>query len=148
MIRGAVIAESLKAGTTISELEMRILRLARFEVPGAVEYQPSTWTMVEFEAPDAVSEPLAKTLADSLVAPGWCADWKTDQEITIVFPGKVLRYRRGDDEGRAAAQNVSGKSYPRRFDHGFGPGRGANRLSMRPTMAQRTMASWVAGNRS
>jgi hypothetical protein len=104
VIRGAVIAESLKSGATISGFDMRILRMARFEVPGAAEHQPATWTMVEFEAPDAVSEPLAQALADSLVEPGWYADWKNDQQITVVFPGKVFHYRHGDTEGRAAAQ--------------------------------------------
>lgn len=104
MIRGAVIAESLKPGTTISGVDLRILRLARFEVPGAAEYQPSTWTMVEFEAPDAVSDPLAQLMADALAGPGWYADWKTEEEITMVFPGKVFRYRRGDAERRATAQ--------------------------------------------
>lgn len=104
MNRGAVIAESLKPGATISGLDMRILRLARFAVPGAAEYQPATWTMLEFEAPDAVGEPLAEALAGSLVQPGWYADWKSDDEITVVFPGKVFRYRRGDADGRAAAQ--------------------------------------------
>jgi hypothetical protein len=104
VIRGAVIAESLKDGTTISGLDLCLLRVARCAVPSAADYQPAIWTVIQFEASETVSEPLARALADSLVEPGWYADWKTDEENTVVFPGKIFRYRRGDAEGRAAAQ--------------------------------------------
>ena len=104
MIRGAIIGESLRPGTTLDQPVMRIVKLARCEVPGAAEYQPGVWTMVEFEAPDEVSEPLAQALAGSLLEPGWYADWKNDRQVTVVYPKRVFRYSRGDQAGRAAAQ--------------------------------------------
>ena len=104
MIKGAIICESLKPGTAIAVGDLRVVRLARYQVPGAAEYQPAVWSMIEFEAPDDTSAPLGTALAESLVEPGWYANWHSDQEATVVFSGKVFRYRRGDQEGRAAAK--------------------------------------------
>jgi hypothetical protein len=43
-------------------------------------------------------------LADSLLSPGWYANWNSDAEATVVFPGKIFRYPHGDQAGRAEAQ--------------------------------------------
>jgi hypothetical protein len=104
VIRGAILAESLKAGTGFDGQGMRIIRCARYEVTGAADYQPPIWTLIEFEAAAGVSDALASELADSLLSPGWYANWNSDTEATVVFPGKVFRYPRGDSAGRAEAQ--------------------------------------------
>jgi len=70
IIRGAILAESLK----------RIIRCARFEVTGAADYQPPIWTLIEFEVPASSSDALATELADSLLSPGWYANWNSDTE--------------------------------------------------------------------
>ena len=51
VIRGAILAESLKPGTGFDGHGMRITRCARYEVTGAADYQPPIWTLIEFEAP-------------------------------------------------------------------------------------------------
>ena len=104
VIRGAILAESLKAGTGFDGHGMRIIRCARYEVTGAADYQPPIWTLIEFEAAAGVSDALASELAGSLLSPGWYANWNSDTEATVVFPGKVFRYPRGDQAGRAQAQ--------------------------------------------
>jgi len=103
VIRGAILAESLKPGTGFDGHGMRIIRCARFEVAGAADYQPPIWTLIEFEAPASSSDALAGELADSLLSPGWYANWNSDTEATVVFPGKIFRYSRGDQAGREEA---------------------------------------------
>ena len=93
IIRGGILAESLNPGTGFDGRGMRIIRCARFEVTGAADYQPPIWTLIEFEAPASSSDALAAELADSLLSPGWYANWNSDIEATVVFPGKVFRYR-------------------------------------------------------
>ena len=104
VIRGAILAESLKPGTGFDGHGMRITRCARYEVTGAADYQPPIWTLIEFEAPASVSGALAGELADSLLSPGWYANWNGDKEATVVFPGRIFRYPRGDQAGREQAQ--------------------------------------------
>ena len=96
VIRGAILAESLKPGTGFDGHGMRITRCARYEVTGAADYQPPIWTLIEFEAPASVSGALAGELADGLLSPGWYANWNSDAEATVVFPGRIFRYPRGD----------------------------------------------------
>jgi hypothetical protein len=104
VIRGAILAESLKPGTGFDGHGMRITRCARYEVTGAADYQPPIWTVIEFEAPATSDGALAGELADSLLSPGWYANWNSDAEATVVFPGRIFRYHRGDQAGRAEAQ--------------------------------------------
>lgn len=103
IISGGILAESLKPGTGFDGHGMRIMRWARFEVTGTADYQPPIWTLIEFEAPASSSDVLASELADSLLSPGWYANWNSDTEATVVFPGKIFRYRRGDQAGREEA---------------------------------------------
>jgi hypothetical protein len=104
VIRGAILAESLKPGTGFDGHGMRITRCARYGVTGAADYHPPIWTLIEFEAPASVSRALASELADSLLSPGWYANWNSDAEATVVFPGRIFRYPRGDQAGREEAQ--------------------------------------------
>jgi hypothetical protein len=104
VIRGTILAESLRLGTILAGHGMRILELARNEVTGVAEYQPHVWTAIEFEAPASAAGALATDLSESLLAPGWYVNWSSDTEATIVYPGRIFRYPRGDESGRAAAQ--------------------------------------------
>ena len=105
MIRGTILAESLKPGTVLDGHGMRVIRWCRYEVHDAAAYQPPVWTAIEFEAPERGGVALADQLAACLLSPGWYVNWNNQDEVTIVFPGKVFRYRRGDAAGRRAAQD-------------------------------------------
>lgn len=104
VIRGAILAESLTPGTGFDGHGMRVIRCSRYEVTGAADYQPLIWTLIEFEAPANSSDALASELSDSLLSPGWYANWNSGTEATVVFPGKIFRYARGDQAGREEAQ--------------------------------------------
>ena len=88
IIRGGILAESLHPGTGFDGHGMRITRCERFEVTGAADYQPPIWTLIEFEAPASSSDALASELADSLLSPGWYANWNSDTEATVVSLAK------------------------------------------------------------
>jgi hypothetical protein len=104
IIRGGILTESLKPGTGFDGHGMRIIRCARFEIASPADYQPPIWTLIEFEAPASSSDALASELADSLLSPGWYGNWNSATEATVVFPGKIFRYSRGDQPGREEAQ--------------------------------------------
>jgi hypothetical protein len=47
---------------------------------------------------------LASALADVLDDKGWYVDFRSRDETFVVFVGRVFRYRRGDEGGRAEAE--------------------------------------------
>jgi acetyl esterase/lipase len=66
--------------------------------------QPGIWCALDFEADDADAEDLAQTFAGALGQPGWYANFQSQTESFIVYPGRIFRYPRGDSAGRAEAQ--------------------------------------------
>lgn len=104
LIRGVILAESLRPGTSFDGHGMRVLRCSRYEVTGAAAWQPTVWTAIEFDAPAEAAGPLARELSEILLSPGWYVNWTDGHESTIVFPGRIFRYLQGDAQGRAAAQ--------------------------------------------
>ena len=104
VIRGTILAESIQPGSSFEGHGMRIISWSRYEVIGTAEYQPPVWTAIEFNAPLGSSDALAADLSDALLLPGWYANWNSDAEATVVFPGKIFRYPRGDQAGREEAR--------------------------------------------
>ncbi len=100
MIEGVLVLESLKPGTALdtSDLTFRVLR--RVEVENPAPWQPSRWTLADFEAEGIDPEAFAAQLAAVLAGPGWYVDFHSEQRVWVVFPGQVLGYARGDEEGR------------------------------------------------
>ena len=138
MIRGRIIAESLKQGTDVRLDGIRLTRLGRHDVStstspaderrggqhGAVEEQPTTWTFIDFEGPDDVADELARALADALEPGlGWWADFTIDDtEHAIIFAGRAFRYRVGDAAARAeAVESGGGLREPRSISSTGGP---------------------------
>ena len=105
MVKGTLLAESLKIGAELSVAGLRLTLVSRRDVSASVSaVQPPVWTFLEFEADDAVAGPLAESLAQSLLAEGgWYADFRADDDHVVVFAGKVFCYQRGDQDGRAGA---------------------------------------------
>ncbi|MCD9877944.1 hypothetical protein [Streptomyces guryensis] len=66
--------------------------------------QPGLSTLVEWETDSDDVSGLAEALAAALEPEnGWYADFTAGDERVVVFAGKVFRYRRGDEAGRAEA---------------------------------------------
>lgn len=122
MLKGRLLAESLRVGHDVTVPDLNVVRIGRHDVSesttpfergseaaargagGASSGQPSVWTFVDFEAPADRADELAKALAEALLAEnGWWADFTVDGDRVIVFADKVFRYRIGDREARDEA---------------------------------------------
>ena len=107
MLTGTLLTESLRIGADVQVTGLRVTRVSRRDVSASASAaQPEVWTFLDFEADDDVAEPLARSLADALLADGgWYADFAVGDDHVVVFAGKVFRYPRGDQAGRAAAED-------------------------------------------
>jgi hypothetical protein len=105
MLRGRLLAESLRVGADLRIPALRVVRVGRHDVSGSTtNAQPGVWTFLDFEAPEEVADELADALAGALTRdPGWYADFEVGNDHVVVFAGRVFRYAKGDRAGRAAA---------------------------------------------
>jgi len=105
VLSGVVIAESLRADAQLDGEVFNIARVKRVPVERVADGQPPVWTLLEFEADEAQAEALAGQLAAALDAAGaWYVDFHSADESFIIFAGKIVRYRRGDADGRRKAE--------------------------------------------
>jgi hypothetical protein len=105
VIEGTLIAESLRVGTNLANLKLTVRTVSRFQAQGITPDQPGIWTTLDFAADEAEAENLAQAFAGALDEhPGWYVDFRSPAETFVVFPGRIFRYPRGDDAGRADAQ--------------------------------------------
>ena len=90
---------------------MRLLGVTRVVPPAGNlhESQPRTWTFIGFEIDDADAQPLADALSEALDDDPipWYCNFSTDDHMWVVFRGRQFCYRRGDLEGRAAAEEYA-----------------------------------------
>ena len=104
MIKGTLIAESIRAGAELAGVRLVATKISRAAAGDVSAGQPELWTLIEFEAPEDDTEVLAEALATALEQRhGWYADFRTPQETFVVYSGRVFRYPRGDSRGRAEA---------------------------------------------
>jgi hypothetical protein len=104
MIDGTLIAESLQVGTNLEDLRLTVRKISRYRAQGTTHDQPDIWTVLEFQADEAGAGELAQRFAEVLAQPGWYVNFESPAESFVVFPGRVFRYPRGDQAGRAEAQ--------------------------------------------
>lgn len=108
MVKGVLIAESLRIGSELADIPLRLAKLSRIEAGTAAGGQPRHWTLLEFEAAETAAEPLAEALAACLAPTGgWYVNYSTSGEAFVVFAGQVFRYPRGDAAGRGEAEEYA-----------------------------------------
>jgi len=104
VLSGTLLAESIRVGNELSIDGLVVSKIFRRDFPDEPPGMPTTWTFVEFQAEDERADELAQKLADVLIAEGgWYADFGVGDDHVVVFAGKVFRYRKGDEAGRAEA---------------------------------------------
>jgi hypothetical protein len=104
MIEGTLITESLQVGANLEDLRLAVRKISRYHAQGTTPDQPDVWTVLEFQADEAGAGELAQRFAEVLDRPGWYVNFESPAENFVVFPGRVFRYPRGDQAGRAEAQ--------------------------------------------
>ena len=104
MLEGTLIAESLRVGAILADLNLVVRKISRYRAGGTTPDQPDIWTTLDFEADDSDAGKLAEALAEVLDRPGWYVNFQSPAESFVIFPGKIFRYPRGDASGRAAAE--------------------------------------------
>jgi hypothetical protein len=106
MIKGTLIAESLRLDTVVAVSGMQLYSVGRRDVSASTTgNQPVVWTFIEFGAPASASDQLAHAFAEALRDDGgWYADYSCGEDHFVVFTGRVFQYRRGDAAGRAEAR--------------------------------------------
>lgn len=110
MPAGYVIAESIRPGSRLEGFPFTLTRIERSTVDTATGDQPSAWTMIQFEFPTEEAERLATALAAVLDEPGWYTNFDVDGDKVVIFPRRVMRYRRADEPVRARPRRTLARS--------------------------------------
>jgi hypothetical protein len=105
VIKGAIILESLREDARIGDMGLVVRELYRFRPDVTAPGLPGVWSVIEFEGPESCADQLAESLASTLSdQQGWCVEFRSQADTFIAFRGKHFRYPRGDEQGRAEAQ--------------------------------------------
>ena len=105
LLTGTLIAESLRRGSVMDGMALRVRKISRADLGDVEAGQPLTWTFLEFEVTDGDAGALAELLQAALdPVGGWYCDYRSDDETFVVFSGRAFRYPRGDQVGRAEAK--------------------------------------------
>ena len=105
MLTGLLLQESLQDLSVLDRL--RIVKTESWDVLNAAEYQPEVWTAISFEVDDLQAEAVIDALSHALKTPGWYIDLRQADQVIVVFPEQVFKYKRGDAAGKSAAQDYA-----------------------------------------
>lgn len=105
---GGLLGESLRPDAVLEGIPLTVTKIYRAALGVAAAGQPEVWTIIEFELPAEHAAALADTLSRLLYHEGgWYCDFRSADEVFVVFSGKIFHYPRGDRAGRAAAEEYA-----------------------------------------
>jgi len=108
---GALLGGSLWPDTVLEGIPLTVTKIYRAALGVAAAGQPEVWTIIEFDVPGQHAARLAETLSRLLRQEGgWYCDFRSADEVFVVFSEKIFRYSRGDRgdrAGRAAAEEYA-----------------------------------------
>lgn len=108
MIRAYIIGESMRPGTSLGGLKATMVSVDRQRVSNAARNQPQVWTVVTFETtlgPDALASKFSEIIDDQPAL--WYTHFRAGEDMFVIFPRKVIRYRAGDTAGKTQAQEYA-----------------------------------------
>jgi hypothetical protein len=101
---GTLIAESLRVGTELQGIPLTVTKVSRVRV----EDEPELWTLIYFDVAAARAADLAEVLSRVLERDGgWYCDFRSNDEVFVVFCDRVFRYRRGDRAARSTVEDYA-----------------------------------------
>ena len=98
---GLVLEESLKDKSVLDSVT--VTKTETWNVGNAEGDQPKVWHAISIEGPQTKASEIAKMLSQSLKSPGWYTNLSTDSDFYVIFPDKVFKYPKGDQEKRSQA---------------------------------------------
>jgi hypothetical protein len=105
MASGYILVEGMRPGSRLEGLPLTLRAIERIPRNDASPDQPSVWTTVEFDFPDAEAERIGLAFSEVLAERGgWYTDFTVGEETFVVFANRIFRYPTGDQAGRAEAQ--------------------------------------------
>ncbi len=103
--KGILLGESLRTDAVLEEIPLYVTRICRSSAGNVNSGQPELWTFIEFAVEAEHAEELAHRLRAVLDAQGgWYCDFRSDEEVFVVFADRIFRYPRGDRTERAKAE--------------------------------------------
>ena len=108
MIRAYIICESMRPGTSLADLRATLVNVERDAVSSATSNQPKIWSVVTFETP-LEPDDLAARFSDVLGEDPsvWYTHFRAGEDLFVVFPHRIFRYRVGNTTERARAQDYA-----------------------------------------
>jgi hypothetical protein len=102
---GILLGESIQPGMVLDGIPLTVTRIWRAAAGDAAAGQPELWTFIEFRVAADHAAELADALSQMLSRDGgWYCDFRSADEVFVVFRDRVFRYQRGDRSARAKAQ--------------------------------------------
>ena len=99
---GLALRESL-ADQSVLEL-VSIDKEETWDAPTATGTQPAVWHAVYFTGEASKAKEIAEAFALAIGPGEWYLNFSTEDEVFVVFAGKVFQYHKGDVESRKEAQ--------------------------------------------
>ncbi len=98
MYSGVIIKESLQNPSILGALDTSNIRVVEIDNP-APDQSP-TWTLIDFEIPEEKVQGAAELFASALKSGTWYIDMNNAEEVYVIFKGKILKYKKGDEDGK------------------------------------------------
>ena len=101
---GTLVGESLRVGSELDGIPLTVTKISRVRVAD----EPELWTLICFEVAADRAAGLAETLSRVLEREGgWYCDFRSDDEVFVIFCDRVFRYRRGDRAARSKVEDYA-----------------------------------------
>jgi hypothetical protein len=101
---GTLIGESVRVGAELEGIPLTVTKVSRIRVSD----EPELWTLIYFEVAADHAADLADALSRVLAREGgWYCDFRSDDEVFVVFCDRVFRYPRGDRAARSVVEDYA-----------------------------------------
>jgi hypothetical protein len=101
MFTGLLLKESLENERILDVIQ--VMKTETWNVESIADFQPEIWTAIYFEDDESQVDVIAEKLSWSLKSRGWYINISTDNNIYVIFPNKVIKYIKGDQQKRVEA---------------------------------------------
>ena len=101
MFTGLLLKESLENERILDVIQ--VMKTETWNVESIADFQPEIWTAIYFEGDESQVDVIAEKLSWSLKPRGWYINISTDNNIYVIFPNKVIKYIKGDQQKRVEA---------------------------------------------